>query len=131
MDEDDDAAATSASGLSVDVHIKPEPEEGSSNVEANTFCVTCDEDLLTPESFDLHVKVKHKGYKPFPCDHCSQAFNTRISLSSHLRTHGLHGCDSCGLSFKTRMQLMAHVVKSGHADGRKRRLLTVRRTGLP
>lgn len=73
-------------------------------------CDLCSEAYEDKESLKTHVR-SHSIQMPFVCDKCGSAYSLKSNLTQHMKTHedSLYRCAECDIYFKTQANLMKHL----------------------
>ena len=74
------------------------------------MCKLCEYTTLHSGSLNMHIDSKHKTGTIHECTYCSEKFNVKRNLKSHMKVkHGNgHECDQCDLSFAHQTTLRIH-----------------------
>ena len=82
------------------------------NQDRNFLCDTCGKAFLTADNLKNHVRL-HSGQK-FPCLHCHQVLNSRLSLYLHTKRRHLmveaHVCPICNKTVSNKSSLKYHML---------------------
>ncbi|XP_016975339.2 putative zinc finger and SCAN domain-containing protein 5D [Drosophila rhopaloa] len=83
-------------------------------------CKECDRREISQHLLNLHVRIKHRGEKPYVCKYCGQRFNNCLRRLDHERNHKEspdhrpYVCHVCNKAFKKKRMLNHHrVVHTG------------------
>lgn len=73
---------------------------------------------MYPEHFKKHVRI-HSGIKPFLCEVCGKAFNSRDNRNAHRYVHSdkkPYECMVCGTGYMRKPLLYAHMETANHLN---------------
>ncbi|XP_060566669.1 gastrula zinc finger protein XlCGF57.1-like [Ruditapes philippinarum] len=73
-------------------------------------CDLCSEAYEDRESLKTHVRT-HSIQMPFVCDKCGSAYSLKNNLTQHMKTHEdkLYQCGECDVLFKSQVNLEKHL----------------------
>lgn len=74
-------------------------------------CNDCGIKLSCKSSYDLHMKVQHKGRPRFSCSLCNNVYSYKHALKYHYDSMHLgitYSCDNCGKTFKYDKEVKRH-----------------------
>ncbi|XP_011299469.1 zinc finger protein 271-like [Fopius arisanus] len=117
--------------LDKEEHLEEQLEELQEPQDSHSFtCDLCDEQFLTKESCEDHMKTHEKPSEEateknnaFPCFLCPKTFSTQSSLKTHHSTHDVksdkgYPCDICGKVLNHPSSVVYHK-EAEHNNGRR------------
>ena len=74
-------------------------------------CTQCDKSYYRNKDLKCHIRVIHKGDRPYSCEVCGKSFGLNSHLKIHMDVHNTtkpYGCNVCGKIFKTKSNMYSH-----------------------
>lgn len=103
-------------------HVVQESDQGtvqllvdtcnSNNIQERLFMCTDCNLAFYGEQGEQEWQWHLKQHKPFKCDLCSEAYEDKESLRTHVRTHSIqmpYICDKCGSAYSLKSNLVQHM----------------------
>ncbi|XP_077287646.1 uncharacterized protein LOC143912246 [Arctopsyche grandis] len=120
--------ATMSPGEMTTKVIEPVPEtnlipETECEDSSKFKCNECDKEFLSRQSRDVHIKVYHRGERPYKCNACGKVFGYFTTLKHHLLSHypkSARGfaCDICGKILRHPSSVLYHK-ETEHNNGNR------------
>lgn len=92
-------------------HLSIKHKVGQKNLRPGITCFVCFKVLKNLNALDVHMRT-HTKARPFPCNTCKAAFQTKANLQRHIKTHTgekPYACTYCESRFIEEKALTIHM----------------------